>query len=92
MTNEKLVDRLEWWLAYFNDETEGDPHPDFVDNPEGFDETAIEPDLRAAIIALDTQKLDLEEFKRTMKEKGIPFLLHYMYMKTENQNGTRKRD
>ncbi len=54
MTNEELVERLEWWLAYFNDETAG-PHPDYVDNPAGFDESAIEPDLREATARLRAQ-------------------------------------
>ena len=49
-TSEEVVERLEWWLAYFNDETDKylSPHPDFIKNIEGFDETAIEADLRAA--------------------------------------------
>lgn len=122
MTNEKLVNRLEWWLAYFNNEAD-ECHPDFVDDPYGFDESAMEADLRAAIdllreqdgeriqgyitaefanrgtrqftfvtgdgwptderatLILDPQEPDLEEFKRTMKEKGIPFHRHYMHMK-----------
>ena len=46
-TNEELADRLYWWLEYFNDDTKG-RHPDFVGDPEGFDETAIEADLREA--------------------------------------------
>ena len=54
-TREELVERLEWLLAYFNDETDKylSPHPDFIKNIEGFDETAIEPDLRAAAQRLE---------------------------------------
>ena len=47
-TDKEAAERLEWWLLYFNDETEGKRHPDFADNPYGFDETAIEADLRIA--------------------------------------------
>ena len=53
MTNEELADRLEWWLAYFDDGTER--HPDFADDPYGFDETAIEADLRASASRLREQ-------------------------------------
>ena len=47
-TREEVVERLEWWLSYFNEEADRPRHPDFIENPAGFDETAIEPDLRAA--------------------------------------------
>ena len=53
LTNDELADRLEWWLAYFDDGTER--HPDFADDPYGFDETAIEADLRASASRLREQ-------------------------------------
>lgn len=50
-TNGEIAERLEWWLAYFDDDA-GSRHPDFTNNPEGFDESAIESDLYATATAL----------------------------------------
>ncbi len=47
-TREEIAERLEWWLAYFDNDTDRSRHPDFADDPSGFDETAIEADLYAA--------------------------------------------
>jgi len=69
-TNDELADRLNWWLAYFNDDTSG-PHPDFTDNIAGFDETALEPDLREAARRLREQGDDWREALAEVDLGGI---------------------
>lgn len=66
---ERITTRIKWWLEYFNDETT-DPHPDYIDMPHGFDETAIEADLRSVLAALATSPPSQtpEELRCTMPD------------------------
>lgn len=83
---ESLKERVQWWMKYF-DTPDGDgtlePHPDFKNAPEGFDETAIEADLLRLELLLTT----MHDYKENGKEFGRTLLEGVQETLLENHTG-----
>lgn len=78
-----IVERLRWWLRYFNDDTDKykDQHPDYADNPAAFDETAIEADLREAANAIEAEKCGVSSFSYASDDRGIVERLRLVHVR-----------
>lgn len=81
MAERDVLERLKWWLAYLAYHDEELPpdslHPDFVDDPDGFDEMAICTDLINAIAEITRLRAENESLKNRF-HTGQQVFEHYV--------------